>query len=354
MKRLAVLIGRSALAGVIFAVTFCAGVALILGGAAWWLMRDDGPLSSMREVQSDGGGLVETFVGGVDDAKAAKVVRVEITGEIGPPAPSPVGDLLGGAFGAGDAGGEDAFNAARERIHLATDDKDVKGLYLVIDSPGGDLTDSDILWHEIQLFRESRPGRFVFVHALAQCCSGGYYVAAAADFIMVVPTGEVGSIGIITDYGYNVSDLARRFGVTNVVVATGENKDTLNPLKPVDPRQLAIEQGLIDSQFKRFVQVVAEGRKLDEERVRALADGRAYAASDAVEKGLVDAIGYEEDALEKLVEMAGGEVCVVAYDAPPKREENFLKKLFEGKLHVPRASRYRRRGLPIPRPRLVR
>ena len=226
MKRLLALVGRSALAGVIFAVTFCAGVALLLGGAVWWIQRSDAE-------SNDRGAFVEAFVAGVDDTNATKVVRVEISGEIGPPAPSPVGDLLGGALGAGDAGGVDAFNAARDRIHLATDEQDVKGLFLVIDSPGGDLTDSDLLWHDVQLFRAAQPGRFVFVHALAQCCSGGYYVAAAADFIMVVPTGEVGSIGVISDYGYNVADLARRFGVSNVVVSTGVNKDALNPLKPI-------------------------------------------------------------------------------------------------------------------------
>ena len=345
MKRILALVGRSTLAGIVLAVTFCAGVALLLAGAVWWIQWSD--------AGGAGGSFVETFVAGVDDAKSAKVVRVEISGEIGPPAPSPVGDLLGGALGAGDAGGVDAFNAARDRIRVATGEKDVKGLYLVIDSPGGDLTDSDLLWHDVQLFREALPGRFVFVHALAQCCSGGYYVAAAADFIMVVPTGEVGSIGVISDYGFNVSDLARRFGVTNMVVSTGANKDTLNPLKPVDPRQLAIEQGLIDSQFARFVEIVAEGRKMAVEKVRALADGRVYAAPDAKEKGLVDAIGYAEDAMAKLVEMAGGEVCVVAYEVPV-HETGFLKKLFGGKPHVQRASLHRRRGLPVPRLRLVR
>ena len=346
MKRIFALVGKSAIAGVVLAVTFSVGAALLLGGAAWWVHHRLG-------LDEDGAPFIESFVGGVDDAKAAKVVRIEITGEIGPSPSSPVGDMLGGALGSDEAAGADAFNAARERIHLATDDKDVKGLYLVIDSPGGDLTSSDILWHDIKLFREAQSGRFVFVHALAQCCSGGYYVAAAADFIMVVPTSEVGSIGIMSDYGYNVSDLARRFGVTNVVVATGENKDTLNPLKPVDPRQLAIEQGLIDSQFKRFVQIVAEGRKMDVEKVRALADGRAYAASDAKEKGLVDAVGYDDDVLEKLLEMAGGEVCVVEYEASPVRKTDFLKKIFGGKANGSRASRHRR-GLPVPRLRARR
>ena len=356
MKRILAIFGRSALAGLAFAVTFCAGVALIFGGAAWWLMRDTGPLSFMRGAEPDDGAhFVERFVAGVDDEKAAKVVRVEITGEIGPPPPSPVGDLLNGALGAGGSG-TDAFNAMRDRIHLAAGETDVKGLCLVIDTPGGDLTDSDLLWHDVQLFREAQPERFVFVHVLGQCCSGGYYVAAAADFIMVLPTSVVGSIGIISDYGYNVSDLARHFGVSNVVVTTGEHKDALNPFKPVDPRQVAIEQGLVDSQFKRFVQVVADGRKLSVEKVRELADGRAYAAEDAVEKGLADAVGYEEDMLAKLRELAGGDVCVVAYDAPSEREDNFLKKLFGGKSNDSSASsaRRRHRGLSVPRLRLVR
>ena len=356
MKRFLAIFGRSALAGIAFAVTFCAGLALILGGAAWWFLRDGGPLSYLRDAEPDNGvPFVERFVAGVDDAKAAKVVRVDITGEIGPPAPSPVGDLLGGALGAGGTADVDAFHAVRDRIHLATEEKDVKGLYLVIDSPGGDLTDSDLLWHDVQVFRTAQPNRFVFVHVLAQCCSGGYYVASAADFIMVLPTSEVGSIGIISDYGYNVADLARRFGVSNMVVTTGEHKDALNPLKPVDPRQIAIEQGLIDSQFKRFVEIVAEGRKIPVEKVRELADGRAYAAADAVEKRLADAIGYEEEAMSKLEELAGGEVCVVAYGAPAGQETSFLKKMLKGQPHAqhPPSAR-RRRGVPVPRLRLVR
>ena len=347
MKRIYALLGRSALAGVVFAATFCAGVALVIGCAVWLLGRDAG--------SGDGDQFVETFVAGVDDATAAKVVRVNITGEIGPPSSSALDGLLGGVLGAGGTAEKGTFDAVHDRIHVATGEQDVKGLCLVIDSPGGDLTDSDLLWHDVQLFRAARPDRFVFAHVLSQCCSGGYYVAAAADFIMVLPTGEVGSIGVISDYGYNVSDLARRFGVTNVVVATGEHKDTLNPLKPVDPRQLAIEQGLLDSQFARFVQIVAEGRRMPVERVRALADGRVYAASDAVEKGLVDAIGYEEDAMAKLQNLAGGEVCVVTYDPPPAREEGLLRKLLGGNTPPPQASSVRRRRwVPPPRLRLVR
>ena len=117
MKRFLAIFGRSALAGLAFAVTFCAGVALILGGAAWWFFRDISPLSFMSGAEPDeeGAPFVERFVAGVDDEKAVKVVQVEITGEIGPPPPSPVGDLLNGALGAGGSG-TDSFHATRERI----------------------------------------------------------------------------------------------------------------------------------------------------------------------------------------------------------------------------------------------
>lgn len=324
---------------------FCAGLAVFIAGTAWW---------ALRSVDSEQGGYEEKFVGGVDDVKAAKIVKVELSGEIGPPAASPVNDLLGGALGGGDTSGTDNFNAIRDRIQLATEDKDVKGLYLVVDTPGGDLTDSDLLWHDLQLFHSSQEGRFIFVHALAQCCSGGYYVASAADFIMVVPTSEVGSIGVMADYGYNAAELAKRFGVSSVVVSTGVNKDTLNPLKPVDARQVAIEQKLLDSQFERFVKIVAEGRKMPLEKARTLADGRAYSAQDALENGLVDAIGYGEDALDKLIGMAGREVCVVAYDASVPSKMALLKELLRGKPHAKRAPACRRRGMPVPRLRLIR
>lgn len=352
MKSLSVILGRSALTGLVFAVSFCTGVTLFVGGVAWWLTRGTG--SGGSDIGGDAP-YVETWLAGVNDATAPKVVRIDIAGEIGPPPPSPVGDLLGGTLGIGkDAAGNSGIDVRRQ-IQYAEEDETVKGLYLVFDTPGGDLTDSDLIWHDVQRFRAAQPGRFVFAHVLAQCCSGGYYVAAAADFIMVLPTSEVGSIGIISDYGYNVSALASRFGVSNVVVTTGMHKDAFNPTRPVDPRQVAIEQGLIDSQFRRFVEIVAEGRKMPVEKVRALADGRAYSASDAVEKGLADAVGYSDEALAKLMELAGGDVCVVKYVVPQESETSLMGKLFGGKPNVTyQPSDRRRRGMPVPRLRLIR
>ena len=349
MKRFFITLLKSALYGLAFATMFSVGVALVVTVTAWFFI-DSGEQGDSEE---DLAPYVETWLAGVRDESAPKVVRIDITGEIGPPAPSPLDDLLGGALGEGKT--EDTTNEARKRIQYAREDESVKGLYLVFDTPGGDLTDSDLIWHDVRRFREAQPGRFVLAHVLAQCCSGGYYVASASDFIMVLPTSVVGSIGVISDYGYNVAGLANRFGVTNVVVTTGVHKDAFNPTRPVDARQVAIEQALIDKQFERFVQIVAEGRKMSIEKVRALADGRVYAASDALEKGLADAVGYPDEALAKLEELAGGDVHVVEYERPPEIEPGFIGKLFGGKLNVTyQPSARRHRGVPVPRLRLVR
>ncbi len=349
MKRFFITFLKSALYGLAFAATFCVGVALVVTIASWCFMESGGEGGDEECVAP----FVETWLAGVRDESAPKVVRIEITGEIGPPVPSPLDDLLGDALGSEQR--KAVASEARKRIQFAMEDESVKGLFLVFDTPGGDLTDSDLIWHDVRRFREAQSGRFVFAHVLSQCCSGGYYVASAADFIMVLPTSEVGSIGVISDYGYNVAGLASRFGVTNVVVSTGVHKDAFNPTRPVDARQIAIEQALIDKQFERFVQIVAEGRKMSVEKVRALADGRVFAASDAVEKGLVDAVGYPDEVLEVLEKFAGGAVHVVEYARMPEIEPSLVGKLFGGKNNVlhPFPAR-RRRGLPVPRLRLVR
>ena len=334
---------RGLASGLLFAASFCAGVAIVAAGVAWGV-------SSLIDASGQDE-FIETFVGGTENADAAKVVRIEIMGEIGhPAASSPMDNILNnvtGTGGKGSNGDVEAFYAVRERVRLATVQKDVKGLFIVIDSPGGDLVDSDMLWHDVTLFRKAQPGRFVFVHALAQCCSGAYYVASAADSVMVLPSGVVGSIGVIADYGVNVSELAKRFGISSMVVSTGTHKDVLNPFKPVDASQMAVEKRIVECQFARFIDAVAQGRGMPVDKVRALADGRTYAAPDALANGLVDAIGYDDDALAKLEELAGGEVCVVAYDEPSPGAMERIVSVFKAlRAHrrscAPRVSRHTR------------
>ena len=114
---------------------------------------------------------------------------------------------------------------------------------------------------------------------------------------------------------YNASGLLGMIGVRSDPIKSGPNKDLANPARPMTPEERAILQGMVDSFYDQFVQVVARGRGLPEERVRALADGRVYTGLDAQKLGLVDEVGYLEDAVQAAKDLACvGDAAVVAYD----------------------------------------
>lgn len=273
-------------------------------------VADGGAASSGAKEQKrpeDVGSFKKTWVDGVGGAKAPKapkVLRIPLTGVI------LSSDRRRGFF---DVAEDGSAPAALRKIRAAVEDDEIDGLFLCIDSPGGGVTASDELHHAVRRFRESRKGRFAFVLMGDMCCSGGYYVACAADFVMARPTSLTGSIGVLLN-GVNAAELVRKIGVAPVTVVSGKNKDLLNPLKPVDSGHVEIVQKAVDQMHRRFVSIVAEGRRMDERKAGELADGRVFSAADALANGLVDAVGYREDALERLRALAGDrDVCVVRY-----------------------------------------
>ncbi len=201
---------------------------------------------------------------------------------------------------------------ALRKIRAATKDRSIRGLYLDIDSPGGGVTMADELHDAILRFRASNTNRFVFVHMGDLCCSGGYYAAAPADCIMARPTTLTGSIGVIMST-VNIAELASKIGLADVTIASGGNKDLLNPLKPVNTNHVAILQRPVQQLYDRFVGIVAKGRKLPVETVRTLADGRVFSAEDALKNKLVDCIGHEADAVKRLKKLAGGDIRIYGY-----------------------------------------
>lgn len=213
-----------------------------------------------------------------------KVVRIPISGMI----------LLGqdpGLFGA-----INTTDLALQSIKRATLDAEVKALILEVDSGGGGITTSDILYHHIMQFKAADPTRKVVVMCGDMAASGAYYLSLAADKILVRPTTITGSIGVIIQT-LNISELAEEYGVRGVTIKSGENKDLLNPFEDMQEDQLALLQHVVDDMHLRFVNLVAQNRKLDPEVVAKLADGRIYTASQARENGLIDEIGYWEDAI---------------------------------------------------------
>jgi len=203
----------------------------------------------------------------------------------------------------------------REELEKAEDDDRVRAVVLRINSPGGTVTASDILYHEIMRFKERRKVPVV-ASILDVGASGGYYVALAADRILVHPTTVTGSIGVLM-MTVNAGGLLEKIGVSASYVKSGEFKDMGSPFRSLRPEERALFQALIDRFYGRFVELVARSRRLEEARVRAFADGRVYTASEAIALGLVDQVGYLEEAITAAKGAAGlAEAKVVTYHRP--------------------------------------
>lgn len=183
----------------------------------------------------------------------------------------------------------------REILKKAEQDDDVKALMLRIDSPGGTVTASDIIYHEIKLFKQ-RKNIKVYAVVMDLAASGGYYIAQAADRIFVHPTSLTGSIGVIA-LKMNIKGLMDKIGVDFEVVKSGEHKDFLSPFRPMTEGERKVFQETIDSMHQRFVSTIEENRKqLSRDEINELADGRIYTSEQALKAKLVDQIAYLDEA----------------------------------------------------------
>lgn len=185
-------------------------------------------------------------------------------------------------------------NYALKQIKKATEDPFCNGIILDLTTPGGGVTDSDIIWKALNDFRAAKPNRKVVVLMGDTVASGGYYISTAADYIFAHPTTMTGSIGVIIS-SINATELAQKIGIAPVTIKSGKTKDFLNPLRPLAPEEEAMLQAMVDKLNNRFVKLIVDGRNLDEAKVRAIADGRVMLAEEAKEHGLIDEIGYFDD-----------------------------------------------------------
>ncbi len=251
-----------------------------------------------------GGPVVETTVTDADSWLCRdKVALIDVEGL-----------LLNARTGGLLSSGENPTALFRERLDAAAHDKHVKAVVLRINTPGGAVTASDIMYQDLLHFR-AETKKPVVACMMDVAASGGYYLAMACDRIYAHPTTVTGSIGVIMSL-YNASGLLGMIGVKSDPVKSGPNKDLGNPGRPMTEAERAILQGMVTSFYEQFVAVVAKGRPgLPEERIRELADGRVYTSLDAQRLGLVDEIGYLDDAIEAAMILACLEDAkVVAYD----------------------------------------
>lgn len=200
------------------------------------------------------------------------------------------------------------FKSALDQAH---NDPDVAGIVLSVDSPGGEITASDVLYQAVRQVAEDKPV-VVFMNSIG--ASGAYYTACGASWIMCNPTTFTGSIGVIIST-LNYEDLFGKIGLASIVFKSGKFKDMLSGSRPITPEESAYVQELVMQSYDRFLGIVATARKQDPQRLYdGPADGRILSGDDALKEGLVDQVGYIEESYDKAAELAGVEdVRVVRY-----------------------------------------
>ncbi|UZP67360.1 signal peptide peptidase SppA [Desulfovibrio mangrovi] len=203
------------------------------------------------------------------------------------------------------------------RLDAAREDDAIRSVLLVIDSPGGGVTASDVIQHELARYKKDTGNKVVALF-MDIAASGGYYIATAADGIVAHPSTVTGSIGTVF-IRPQVSGLMDKIGVEAIVTKSGAHKDMGSPFREETEEEQALFQTMIDTMNNRFQTLVQESRKLSQTQASLFADARILTANQALEAGLVDRIGYMEDALRMVEEKAGIEnPRVVAY-----RESSF-------------------------------
>jgi protease IV len=188
-----------------------------------------------------------------------------------------------------------------EEIRQHQEDDSVKAIVLRIDSPGGGVGPSQEIHREVEKIRKKKK---VISSMGSVAASGGYYIACASDLIVANPGTITGSIGVVMQFT-NFEDLMKKIGIKGVVLKSGEFKDAGSPFRPMTPEEKKLLQGLIDNVQEQFVQAVSQGRKLDKEKVREIADGRILTGEQAKQLGLVDQMGNLQDAIEAAAKLAG-------------------------------------------------
>jgi protease-4 len=189
------------------------------------------------------------------------------------------------------------------QLRRAEDDDKVKAVILKVDSPGGSVTASDILYNEILSFKE-RTGVKVVVAMMGVAASGGYYISLPADYILAHPTTLTGSVGVIF-LRPKVIGLMDKIGLEVEVNKSGTNKDMGMPYRPASAEEKKILQSMTDRLGIRFIDLAAKHRNLNPAVAARIATARIYLANEALELGMVDEIGYLDQAISKAKKLAG-------------------------------------------------
>ncbi len=224
--------------------------------------------------------------------------------------------------------------------HLQKAEKDaqVKALLLKVNSPGGPVTASDILYHEISGYKE-RSGAKMVVAMMNVAASGGYYLSLPADWIMAHPTTITGSIGVIF-MRPGLSGFMEKYGFAMNINKSGEEKDMGSPFREPTAKDEAIFQDLTNQMALRFYSLVQKHRTLTPQQMEQIKTARIFLAPEAQQLGLVDEIGYLKDAVAKAKTLAGlkADAKVVTYRRQESEDDNIYNPAMSGPQGGPEAN----------------
>ncbi len=209
------------------------------------------------------------------------------------------------------------------QLKLARQDTDIKAVVLKIDSPGGTTIASDILYHELMTYKEASKIKLVAA-MMGLAASGGYYVALPADHILAHPTTITGSVGVIF-LQPRVAGLMEKLGVGMDVSKSGTLKDMGSPFRAATEEEKKIVNAMTRAQATRFLELVQKHRNLEPAALGIVASARVFGAAEAKDLGLIDSVGYLDDALATAKSLAGlqKDATVVTYRRHPAADGTY-------------------------------
>lgn len=198
------------------------------------------------------------------------------------------------------SGGSSMVEETSGALRQAVEDDDVKAIVIDMDSPGGEVTAADAIYHAVRKAREKKP---VVIYMQSLAASGGYYISCGGSFLMAHETTITASIGVIIQT-LKYRELLGKIGVETLTFKSGKFKDILNPARDMTPEEAAYIQAMVMQTYEKFLGIVARERRLPADALRnGIADGRIVSGRDALAAKLIDGLGYVEDAYAKAREL---------------------------------------------------
>lgn len=191
----------------------------------------------------------------------------------------------------------------KAQLDIAADNSHIKAVVLRVNSGGGTATAGEEMTEYVREFKEAT-GKPVVVSSAATNASAAYEISSQADYIYVAKTTAIGAIGTAMQF-MDYSGLMEMLGITTEDITSSDSKDSTYGTRALTDEERAYYQAQIDQINETFIENVAEGRAMTTDEVRALATGLTFTGLDAVENGLADEVGTQEDAVAKAAELAG-------------------------------------------------